>query len=421
MKRREFLKTTACTGAALSLEPLMGNLSFGQQGKSSVIVAYDQQCFVKNATVASRVQDMVDNTIMSITGTTPKSAAYEALFPTPVTSSTKILIKYNESSGGYSLSLSAVKQALITGLTSMLNGTFPSGNISTYGNGGSNPGTISFATDVGNSATKGPKFSMSSTQFQTVDAFMDFDYFINLAVCWAVGSNTAGVTLTMKNMMGTLMPYGSLSNIHPNFTNSNAPSLSILNSQPLYKSKQVLAMIDAISICSHNGPFTPADGAAYSIVASRDMVAADYQGLAILKQNGLSSDRVAVARSVLDNGAISSYGLGTDNPSDIEVTTISPPWTTGVVTTGRKSTDLGLAPVVEQIDGRGHISFQLRNYSAGGSVGLTIYAPNGMRVWSGNKLEWNGETYAGRRASPGAYLYAIRAGEEILKGKLFWS
>ncbi len=54
-----------------------------------------------------------------------------------------------KAAGGYSLSLSAVKQALITGLISMLNGTFPSDNISTYGNGGSKPGAISFATDVG--------------------------------------------------------------------------------------------------------------------------------------------------------------------------------------------------------------------------------------------------------------------------------
>jgi len=403
MKRRTFLKTSAIAGAALSLGPIGRGTAFGQQAKSRVVIATDPQCFVNNATVATRVQDMVDHMVMSITGQSAKAAAYEALFPKPVTSSTKILIKYNESSGGYSLSMTAVQKALTSGLTSMLNGTFPSKNISAYGNNGQGAGS---------------SFSVASTTYQIVSAIANCDYFINLAVCWAVGSNTAGVTLTLKNMMGALN--GTLSaGIHSNFLSSSAPSLSIVNSQPMFKAKQVLAVIDAISICSHNGPFTPADGAAYSIIASKDMVAADYQGFLVLKNKGLTSDRIAVATTILNSAAIPSYGLGTNNPNNMDVVSISPPWNTTVVRSGAGAERLGLSSTVEKIDGGRRVVFKLQNGSSG-PVELSMYAPNGGTIWSGNVLEWDGKTLAGLKVPPGDYMYCIRAGRDVVRGKVRW-
>jgi uncharacterized protein (DUF362 family) len=403
MKRREFLKNTAITGAAVSMGPLTGAVSLAQQAKSKVVIATDPQCFVNNVAQAGKVQDMVDHTIMTLTGISTKAAAYEALFPKPVTAATKILIKYNESSGQNSLSLNAVQTALTAGLKSMLNGTYPAANISTLGTGGN---------------ATGPKFSVGSDSYQIKSAIVDCDYFINFAVCWCVGSNTAGVTLTLKNMMGAVA--GNLSGgIHANFTNASGASLSILNSQQMFKGKQVLAIIDAISICLNGncGPFSQPNGAANAIIASKDMVAADYQGFMILKGRGLTSDRVSVAQAVFDNAAKSTYGLGTNDPNNMDVVNIGPPWTTKVVVSGEKSEHLGLQVRLDhRADGQS-IVFTLKNKPTG-DVTLSLYAANGMQIWSHNRLAWNGETFSGQKAGPGSYFYSIKAGRETLNGKV---
>jgi uncharacterized protein (DUF362 family) len=401
MIRRDFLKTSAITGAAVSMGPLAGAVSFGAQPKSKVVIATDPLCFVNNAAQATRVQDMVDHTIMTLTGKSTKAAAYEALFPKPVTTATKILIKFNESSGQNSLSLKAVQAALTSGLKSMLNGTYPAANISTLGTGG---------------AASGPKFTVGSDSYQIKSAIVNCDYFINFAVCWCVGSNTCGVTLTLKNMMGAVA--GNLSGGIPgNFQNASGASLSILNSQQMFKDKQVLAIIDAINICLNGscGPFSQPNGVANTIIASKDMVAADYQGYLILKNKGLSSDRVTVATNVFNNAAKPAYGLGTNDPAKMDVVTISPPWTTQVVRTGEKSERYGLQVVTEHHHGRQKIVFRLDN-APNGAKSLSIFTADGSRIWSSNKLEWNGETSIGGKAGLGTYFYAIKAGHETLEG-----
>jgi hypothetical protein len=285
----------------------------------------------------------------------------------------------------------------------MLSGTFPAKNISSYGNGGSPTGS---------------KFSVGSDTYQIQSAIVNCDYFINFAVCWAVGSNTAGVTLTLKNMMGAVS--GNLSGgIHANFLSSTTPALAILNSQQMFKDKQVLAIIDAISIASHNGPFTPADGTAFSIIASKDMVAADYQGFLILKSKGLSSDRENVAKTIFTNAAKSTYGLGTNDPAAMDVQTISPPWTTSVIHRGEPSDRLGLKPVIERHNGRQKITFRLQN-GPDAPVNISLFSADGARIWSGDKLEWSGQTLSGKAAAPGTYFYSIKAGSERLNGTVLW-
>jgi uncharacterized protein (DUF362 family) len=403
MKRREFLKNTAITGAAVSMGPLTGAVSFAQQAKSKVVIATDPQCFVNNAVQASRVQDMVDHTIMTLTGKNTKAAAYEALFPKPVTAATKILIKFNESAGDKSLSRNAVQAALTSGLTSMLNGTYPANKISTLGTGGN---------------ATGPTFKVGSDSYQIKSAIVDCDYFINFAVCWCVGSNTTGVTLTLKNMMGAVA--GNLGGgFHGNFTNVAGASLSICNSQQMFKDKQVLAIIDAISICLNGncGPFSSPNGTAFKIIASRDMVAADYQGFLILKDKGLSSDRVSVKQAVLANAAKPTYGLGTNDPNNMDVVMIAPPWTTRVLRSGEESERLGLQVQIDQRSGGPRIVFTLKTRPAG-DVNLSLFTANGMQIWSHNSLTWNGETFSGKKAGPGTYLYSIKAGRESLTGKV---
>jgi hypothetical protein len=348
---------------------------------------------------------MVDHAVMALTGQTAKAAAYEALFPKPVTTATKIAIKYNESSAGSSPTIITVRQALINGLTSMLNGTYPANKITviTSGTGGS---------------ANGPSFTIGSTTYKIKDEIVNCDYLINLPICWAVGSNTAGVTLSMKNNMGSVGGGPLIAGIHANFQSSTAPSLAILNSQQMFKDKQVLVLIDAISLCTvASGPAGMANAFGYSVIASKDMVAADYQGLQILKAQGLSADRQAVANTILVNAAKPVYGLGTNDPNSMDIVNIGPPWTTNVVVSGEKSERLGLQVHIDEHSGGRRIVFTLKNTPAG-DVNLSLFTANGMQIWSHNSLSWNGETFAGKKAGPGTYFYSIKAGPESLTGKI---
>jgi Domain of unknown function (DUF362) len=402
MKRRDFLKRTAIAGAAVSIGPVVNGMALGQTVKSKVVIANDPQCYANNIVNAARVQDMVDHAVMALTGQTVKAAAYEALFPNPITTATKIAIKYNESSSGSSPTINTVRDALISGLTSMVNGTYPANkiNVITSGTGGS---------------ANGPQFTIGGTSYRMKDDIVNCDYLINLPICWAVGSNTAGVTLSMKNNMGSVGAGPLSAGIHSNIQNSSAPSLSILNSQQMFKDKQVLVLIDAITLCTEaSGPAGMANAVAYSIIASKDTVAADYQGLQILKAKGLSSDRQAVANTILVNAAKPVYGLGTNDPNSMDIVNIGPPWTTKVVVTGEKSERMGLQVCIDHRDG---VVFVLKNQPAGG-VNLSIYAANGMQIWSHNSLAWKGETFSGQKAARGSYFYSIKAGRETLNGKI---
>ena len=405
MKRRDFLKKTAIAGAAVSMGPVVNGMALGQTVKSKVVIANDPQCYANNTVNAARVQDMVDHAVMALTGQTVKAAAYEALFPKPITTATKIAIKYNESSAGSSPTITTVRDALISGLTSMLNGTYPANKISviTSGTGGS---------------ANGPQFTIGSSTYKIKDEIVNCDYLINLPICWAVGSNTAGVTLSMKNNMGSVGGAPLSDGIHANFQSSTAPSLAILNSQQMFKDKQVLVLIDAITLCTvASGPAGMANAVAYSIIASKDTVAADYQGLQILKSKGLSSDREAVANTILVNAAKPVYGLGTNDPNSMDIVNIGPPWTTKVVVSGERAERLGLQVEIDRNEGGRRIIFSLKNHSAN-DVSLSLYAANGMQIWSHNSLTWNGETFSGQKAARGSYFYSIKAGRETLNGKI---
>jgi len=406
MKRRDFLKKTAIAGAAVSVGPALNGMAFGQTAKSKVVIANDPLCYANNTKNVARITDMVNHAIMTLTGQTAKAAAYEALFPKPITTATKIAIKYNESSAGSSPTITTVRDALISGLTSMLNGTYPASkiNVITSGTGGN---------------ASGPSFSIGGTTYKIKDEIVNCDYLINLPICWAVGSNTAGVTLSMKNNMGSVGGGALSAGIHSNYASPVKNGLAILNSQQMFKDKQVLVLIDAITLCTEaSGPAGMANAVAYSIIASKDTVAADYQGLQILKSKGLSSDRQAVADNILTNAANPTYGLGTNDPNNIDIVNISPSnWSTKVIVSGQKSENLGLQVHIDHRPGGEGFVFSLKNGQTSG-VTLSLYDARGAQIWSHNSLTWNCETFSGAKASPGTYLYSIKTARETLNGKI---
>lgn len=407
MKRRDFLKTSAMASAAASVNLLLQQPAHAQSAKSKVVIANDSKCYSGTAAVAARVQDMVDHCIMELTGKTAKGAAYEALFPQPVTSSTKIVIKYNSNfSITNSPSYAKVYEALRSGLTSMLNGTFPAANIIAGGR-----------SDL--AASSNPSFSLGNTTFRIQDFIMKCDYFINLAACWAMGTQyPCGMTMSQKNMMGAISPFSSLAVFHNLFTNTTTPALAILNSQAAFKQKQVLTLIDAIAIRTDSGPGGSPNKTAYSLIASKDMVAADYQGLLILKANGLSTDRETMARAVGTLSAGAPYNIGNADPNLVDVVKISPPWDSSMTLEGSRAIEtLGVTARTGNRNGRPYVGFSLTGPCAGPTK-LSIFNAQGSRLWSASTLEWNGETAGGGRVSRGQYFFSLKANNRTVRGRI---
>ncbi len=395
VSRRDFLKTTSISAAgisAMSVKQL--SAAFGPaQDKSKVVIATDEDCIQGNQVNEDRVQDMVDYTIMTLTGIADKAAAYESLFPDGVTTSTKILIKYNNSRTQSSLSQTKVINAFINGLTYMVNGSFPSSNVTKMGR----------QSDSGNSSNE--TFQCGNNTYSVGQKWIDCDYFINLPSAWNI--SYTGVTMALKGMMPAVT--GSLSGMHNYFTSGTSPALSLVSKQETFKTKQVLVLLDAISICPSSNNVTTG----YKIVASKDMVACDYQGMLILKENGLSSSNETTALKVLELAA--EHDLGTDDPNEMEVINIGPPWTTEIITNGNGKVNLKDFPVTNQPMGT------VFNHP-GGPAAVTIYDMQGRRVWAARSSErrivWNYSNLHGRRVSSGMYLYQMRKGDMRVQGKI---
>jgi len=347
---------------------------------------------------------MVDHAIMTLTGTGIRAEAYEALFPERPTASTTIMLKYNEGTGGQAslISYPAVKNAVRTGLTSMLGGKFPAANIREFNKNDS-------------AASDNPQFAIGSNMYHVKNSFMANTYFINIPVCWATTSGMAGVTMSMKSMMSAVA--GNLSAFHANFTNASTPALSMLNSQAVFRQKQVLVLMDAIQINSASGPTTPPNGQAFSIIASKDMVAADYQGMLILKGKGLPSDRETAAKTVFDLASKAPYPIGVSDPANMEVINISAPWTTGVVWRSRSAAEMGLQVHSGTRNGKPHIIFGL-NDRYGKPIELSIFNAQGAKIWSSPGLEWNGETTTGDSIGYGPFMYSLKAGDRMVRGQI---
>ena len=395
--RRDFIKTSTLSAAGvsvLSLNPWVSALS-AAISQSRVVIATDQQSFQNNAVNQTEIQTMVDQAIMTLTGITNKVAAYESLFPN-LTSTTKIVIKYNAAKPV--TTRQPMTTALATSLKLMLNGTFPAANITLVGN------------DTGAAGTQ--SFQIGSTTYTIKNTWTNCDYFINCPSCYSVNTG-CGVTMSLKNMINTFSG-GSISSMHSYFTNATTPALSLLNSQTVFKQKQALVLMDAVSISPDGTATTPG----YSIIASKDMVAVDYQGIQLLKANGLTSTLETAGLSVCALAAASPYTIGTNLPANMEVLRIGPPWTTEIISSG---TPLSSMPKVNVKTGNDRTVFAY-DYGVRRNAVLSVYALNGRQVWSGREtgptIVWNHEDCNAGKVPSGAYVYMLRIDDVVARGTL---
>jgi hypothetical protein len=394
--RREFIKASSLSAAGvsvLSLRPWAYASGFAS-AKSLVVITKDPLCYANNTVNQTKLQDMMDHTIMELTGVMDKVKAYEALFPV-LTTKTKIAIKYNQARAD--ITRTKVINALKQGLTSMLNGTFPASNITLVGDDGGTGGT-----------SEG--FKIGSNSYNVKTTYANCDYFINLPTSCAVDVN-AGVSLSFKAMV-VATAGASISSMHGYFQSSTTPVLSLICSQPTLRKKQALVLQDAISITAVGNQVA----AGNTLIASKDMVAADYQGIMLMKATGLNATNASNGLVVCQLAAAAPYSIGTNVEANMDVRHLSPPYSTRILSSG---TPLSYIPEVEVKTGRSSTVFNFR-YGENRRAILSVFAMNGARVWSEQGrapgITWAHTDGYGKKVLAGTYLFTLQIGEITARG-----
>ena len=397
ISRRDFLKTTSVAAAgatAASITPFSS--AYAKHDRiSRVVISKDTSCMTGSTPVVDKIQDMVDYSIMALAGLTDKGAAYEDLFPAPVTSSTKILLKRNDISGPGSPSNKTVVDCLKIGLQSMLNGTFDASNISILNK------------QTGTSSNTG--ITCGGQNFYLKQDIVNADYVINCPVCWAHSAAYA-VTLSMKNTMN----YIAVPNDFHSLDSTQCWLWECSNSEKVQE-RQVLAVMDAIHGNHVSGPGSSVKFTAHTLIVSKDIVAVDYHAVEIMDEQGITSSRLSTARSQLSKAAQS--GLGTNEPNNMEVIEIGPPWNTGVID---NSKTLMEKMNVQVIHGGNRIDFILPESSVK-SADVAIFDMSGRGIWAArevneSKLTWDCRGNSQIPVADGMYIFKIKAGKQILKG-----
>jgi Domain of unknown function (DUF362) len=278
------------------------------------------------------VQRIVDAAVIELTAQATVGEAWLSLFP-DLGPSSIIGIKVNCLNAVRLVSHPQMAEAIVNGLTRMPlgNGTFPENNVIVWdrsnneltGNGGYtlNTGTTGwrcFGTDqggVGYSTTAWDVAGISQNPSRLLSE--QCDYLINLAVL--KHHSESEVSLSLKNHYGSIHDPGSL---HANLCD---PYIAVLNQtiQQSHPGKQVLAMADCLFGCYSGGPNGPPQFFYKGLIMGRDPVACDQQGLAIINAQRQSHNLQPVSAPHLATAA--SYGLGTNDPTAMDVRTITNP------------------------------------------------------------------------------------------------
>jgi uncharacterized protein (DUF362 family) len=294
---------------------------------------------------SEEVKKMVNEAIMALTGQPTVASAWESLFPN-ITTSTLIGIKINTLAGAAISTKPQVVDAIVWGLTQMLNNTFPEYNIIVFDDRNKDdqmkksgfpirdePGKYRIATIYWNTTLNGVPITQSEPDekkwlpainiggvYQRVTALIDsLDYIINVPVL--KDHSAAGITFALKNFYGTVE---NPSKLHGNMCDpyiSEIYNLEI-NGKKL-KDKIRVIIGDALLGCSVNGPPGPANIKPCSIIAGTDPVATDTFALDIINSyrpatNQISMDTNGAARHIF-TASQPPYSLGSTNYSVKEI------------------------------------------------------------------------------------------------------
>ena len=189
------------------------------------------------------VKEMVDTCIKKLTGQPQTGAAWEKVFPKPITVSDKIAVKLNASYT--TITHPEVAKAVVEGLTSMLKGKYPVSNITLYDHGG--PDSINFEEryrvstlmpGVRTSNGRDKRTNLDTvTGYHYPDCLHEAAYLIEVPVLKTHGGEWSGrVSLNFKSHIGTYCTR------HQGFDSKKLVNLS----SGKVREKRVLSVLDGI-------------------------------------------------------------------------------------------------------------------------------------------------------------------------------
>ncbi len=322
--RRSFLKLVSVAGVGSMVLPTQV-LALNPKRNSRVVIVTDEEATTGLNINADIVQVMMDSGIMSFAQVWDIGDAWKAVL-LGITISKTVAIKVNCINSALS-SHPLVAQAITASLQKMSfsGALFPANNIiifdrtdselqsAGYTINTSSTGVRCFGTSHSGIGYSSQTWNVNgqNKKLSTVVTEMA-DYVINLSVL--KNHSISGVTLSLKNHYGTVQSPGSL---HGGNCDPYIPALNAV--EPLI-SKNVINIIDALFGIKSGGPGGNPQFVANKLIISSDIVAGDFQGRKLLQENGCNTTGQATH---IDTAV--SYGLGTNQPGQMDIVEISNP------------------------------------------------------------------------------------------------
>lgn len=322
MDRRSFIKIASIAGAAGLSYPLIGC------SESATTSSEDDSSSYTSSINQDTANAMMNEGIKELTQLTDVGDAWKSIM-SGITASSVIAIKVNCRSASLPTHVEVVN-AVIEGLKQMsfAGVTFPENNIVIYDNFKAYLSESGYTINTSSNGVRcytatnysSTSYSVNGISQKLCTLVTDTaDFLINIAVLKNHNS-MAGATLCMKNHFGTCQSPRSM---HINYGD---PYIGALNAVAPIKNKQCINILDAIYGAHEGGPYGGPTFVANKILMSQDIVAVDYLGREILETNGSSTVSWA---TYIDSAA--NYGIGTNNPDEMEIVNITNP--TGTMAT----------------------------------------------------------------------------------------
>jgi hypothetical protein len=427
----------------------------GNKWPGRVVINFNKNAVTGTSTVtvnATVVQQMVDDSIIKLTGETSVGAAWKAIFPSSLTAQSKIAIKVYSASPQTPSHWQGVK-AITDGLQKMdFSGTkFPAANISIYEGMASNRhsqagfteanlpgikidywGQNKFDDGAGNGAAGEIKDRPYAPNLKNAD------FLINAFNPHGHQTNYGSFSLGFKNHYGSYDLYKP-SDIHTN------PELHLRDMNctgPIFKKNVLSACIGLVACNEGNGPLkNPDDYSTYSkamdptstckhsttVILSTDPISCEMQTVKMMRMNkngkyGISDMPKYLRASAGVSGALSGtgYNIGVIDEANMDIRRIVNGATSIAAHPLSKEGRAPSSLAVSQIPGHGvtFIEYRLPAQHIGQEASVAIYSLRGALVrkeshkvlGSLNHFSWDNKDRAGHAVPAGKYIIRVKSG-----------